>query len=61
LWDLGEGRALVIGTSERAVWAAGLRRPKDFAVLWTFSRGLVSREQYFFDRVDAFRAVGLDP
>ena len=61
LWDLGEGRALVVGTQRARGSGSGAETTKDFAVLWTFSRGLVTREQYFFDRVDAFRAVSLDP
>jgi ketosteroid isomerase-like protein len=61
LWDLGEGRALVVGTQRARGLGSGAETTKDFAVLWTFSRGLVTREQYFFDRVDAFRAVSLDP
>jgi ketosteroid isomerase-like protein len=61
LMDLGDGRVLVIGTQRARGSGSGAETVKDFAVLWTFSAGRVAREQYFFDRADAFRAAGIDP
>ena len=60
LWDLGDGRLLAIGAQRGRGSGSGAEITKDFAGLWTFSRGLVTREQYFFDRAEALRAVGLD-
>jgi ketosteroid isomerase-like protein len=61
LIDLGDGRALVVGTQRARGSGSGAEAVKDFAVLWTFASGRVAREQYFFDRADAFRIAGLDP
>jgi ketosteroid isomerase-like protein len=60
LLDLGDGRVLVIGKQVGRGSGSGAEVVNDFAVLWLFSAGQVVREQYFFDRVEAFRVAGLD-
>ena len=60
LWDLGNGLALAVGAQRGRGAGSGAEITRDLAFLWTFSRGLVTREQYFFDRGEAFGAAGLD-
>jgi ketosteroid isomerase-like protein len=60
LIDLGDARVLAIGHQEGRGVGSGAATVNDFAVLWTWSAGQVIREQYFFDRAEAFRVAGLD-
>ena len=60
LIDLGDGRLLTVGHQEGRGSGSGVATANDWATLWTFSAGRIIREQYFFDRAEAFRAAGLD-
>ena len=56
LIDLGDGRLLAIGQQEGRGSGSGAQIKGDWAVLWAFRAGQVIREQYFFDRQQAFAA-----
>jgi ketosteroid isomerase-like protein len=59
LADLGDGRVVVIGRQKGSGLSSGAAFDTDWAVLITLSAGLVSREQFFFDRAEALAAAGL--
>lgn len=59
LIDLGDGRLLATGHQRALGSGSNAATRSDWAALWTFSAGQVIREQYFFDRQEAFKAVGL--
>jgi ketosteroid isomerase-like protein len=58
LRDLGD-RFLVIGRITSSGLSSGAAIDSDFANLFTLSAGRVIREQVFFDRAEALKAVGL--
>jgi ketosteroid isomerase-like protein len=59
LIDLGDGRLFVYGRTVGSGLTSGAGFDSDWAVLLTFSDGRVVREQFFFDRAEAFEAAGL--
>jgi ketosteroid isomerase-like protein len=59
LLDPGDGRILMIGRMKGSGASSGAAFDRDWAVLLTVSAGLVTREQVFFDRAQAFEAAGL--
>jgi ketosteroid isomerase-like protein len=60
LFDLGDSRMLLIGHAEGRSPRSSVALANDWCFLWTLSAGRVSREELFFDRVEAFRAAGLE-
>ena len=59
LIDLGDGRVFVHGRTVGSGLTSGAGFDSDWAALLTFSDGRVVREQFFFDRAEAFEAVEL--
>jgi hypothetical protein len=60
LFDLGDNRLLVIGRAEGRSLRSSVPLTVDWCFLLTVSAGLVSRQELFFDRGEAFRAAGLE-
>lgn len=58
LIDLGD-RHLVIGHMRGSGLSSGAAVDSEWAILWTSSGGLVTREQLFMDQGEALEAVGL--
>ena len=57
--DLGDGRLLLIGRFKASGASSGAGFDNEFAELFTFSAGQVTREQAFFNHAEALEAAGL--
>jgi ketosteroid isomerase-like protein len=58
---LDHDHLLVVGRMRGIGLASGATFDTEWANLWTFSAGLVTRDEVFRDRAEAFRTVGLTP
>jgi ketosteroid isomerase-like protein len=57
--DLGDDRVLMVGRVKSSGVSSGAPVDSEFAEIFTFSAGRVTREQAFFDRAEALEAAGL--
>lgn len=59
LVDLGDSRVLMVGRMKGSGRTSGAAFDHDWAALFTFAAGWVTREQVFLDRAEALVAAGL--